>query len=298
MDNIIVKYLAGEASPGEVKAVEHWKKQNPVEFEKWVKAYRTDIFEEVAFDIPEIRIPRKSPRKLYYAIAAGFILLLGLSMFFHQTKESVDENMISFVNTGKSGLKYVLPDGTYITLNTGAKISYPAAFQRHLNLEGTAFLSVRKDPSHPFVVNTELSTIRVLGTQFLIQKLSHGQNIILKEGTVEVNYNHKGQKVLRDYGDALRIDEKGDFASFGKANCKLYLSWTSSKIDFNHCTVEEVLQYLGDTYNIRYQIQDSALLETRLAGSAPAHNPDLVIRAIAAITKKKVKTLNHRFIFE
>ncbi len=298
MDNLIIKYLAGETSSEESKAVEHWKAENPGEFRKWKEAYDFDIFENVDFNAPDLPRLRTSSRKYSYAIAASLVLLLGVAWFFHQHQKEVAGKRITIANTGQSGLKYELPDGTSITLKKGASISYSNDFQRDITLQGTAFLKVHKDPSHPFVVHTGLSTVRVLGTQFLIQALPGGQSIILKEGIVEVCNHQNEKKVLRHYGDELRIDDNGDFASFGKANFKLYLSWTSTKIDFNHCSVEEVLQYLGDTYGIKYQVKDSAFLHTELVGSAPAHNPELVIRAIAGITKKKVITSDHQFIFE
>lgn len=66
-------------------------------------------------------------------------------------------------------LKFTLPDGSSVQLNSGAKIEYPSVFKKNLRrvkLSGEAVFDVEHDERCPFVVETFASDIRVLGTKF------------------------------------------------------------------------------------------------------------------------------------
>ena len=63
----------------------------------------------------------------------------------------------------------ILADGTTVHLNAGSKLTYPVRFagkRRIVRLEGEAYFDVAGDENHPFVVQTHLGEITVLGTEF------------------------------------------------------------------------------------------------------------------------------------
>ena len=63
----------------------------------------------------------------------------------------------------------ILADGTTVHLNAGSKLTYPVRFagkRRIVALEGEAYFEVVQDESHPFVVQTHLGEVMVLGTAF------------------------------------------------------------------------------------------------------------------------------------
>lgn len=63
----------------------------------------------------------------------------------------------------------LLSDGTRVRLNAESKLIYPEVFvgtQRVVFLEGEAFFDVVSDESHPFIVQTRMGDIEVLGTRF------------------------------------------------------------------------------------------------------------------------------------
>lgn len=65
-----------------------------------------------------------------------------------------------------------LPDGTSVLLKQGSSIQYPKWFskdKRQIHLQGEAYFEVKKDPSRPFIVNTEEMVIKVLGTSFFVR---------------------------------------------------------------------------------------------------------------------------------
>ena len=63
----------------------------------------------------------------------------------------------------------ILADGTTVHLNAGSRLTYPVRFagkRRIVALEGEAYFEVVQDESHPFVVQTHLGEVMVLGTAF------------------------------------------------------------------------------------------------------------------------------------
>ena len=65
----------------------------------------------------------------------------------------------------------ILADGTTVHLNAGSKLTYPVRFagkRRVVALEGEAYFDVVKDETRPFIVQTHLGEVTVLGTAFNI----------------------------------------------------------------------------------------------------------------------------------
>jgi ferric-dicitrate binding protein FerR (iron transport regulator) len=297
LEEKIIQHLSGEATPTESMEVEIWKKSHPQEYEHWEKAYHLDLYDNIQFT-------RKKPviisyKKLMYgSIAAVFLVLMSTAWFLRQNINP-KPSVIEIENRNQYSKVISLPDGSKITLSKNAGIKYAINFNREINVNGTVILHISKDKKHPFKVHTPVSEITVLGTQFMIQQLNNGQNILLKEGLVEVRYNQNSQKsTLHENGDMLSIDGEGNFKSLQKVNCNLYMSWTKSKINFNQCSVKEVLAYLETTYNLTIRVQDNNILDTKLVGSAPTHPPDLMLEAISQITKKKLIKENKTYILQ
>lgn len=86
----------------------------------------------------------------------------------------------------------LLSDGTRVRLNAESKLIYPEVFvgtQRVVFLEGEAFFDVVSDESHPFIVQTRMGDIEVLGTRFNVNVYPEDTvcYTTLVEGRVAVN---------------------------------------------------------------------------------------------------------------
>lgn len=139
-------------------------------------------------------ISRYSVKKiLKYAPAAVLLLFLSLfgvyNVFFKPDVYIAD----SFFK------KVTLEDGTVVTLMQGAKLTVAKSFPadtRIVDLEGDAVFSVAKDKRHPFVVQAENFTTRVLGTVFKISQMGKDKSVELYEGKVAVSYGNTKDSYL------------------------------------------------------------------------------------------------------
>ena len=113
-------------------------------------------------------------------------------------------------------LATTLEDGSVVYLSEQATIYYPEHFQvnkRIVTLLGNAFFEVNKQSGRPFVIDTKVAEIEVLGTFFQVQNSDNSAfRLSVRNGEVKVTlkksnqmiYVHAGKTVLLESG-ALQI---------------------------------------------------------------------------------------------
>ena len=303
IENILANYFAREASQEEIATAEKFRMENPDEFAIWKEAYQLSIFEEKTFNIEaakqkvmQMAQHKKTQSKTrvlqrWLKVAAIFagLLLVGTSFYYYSQSLNV------FIqNNTASLMELTLPDGSEITLDKNAELSYRnnfmGQFQREVSMSGRAFFHVSKDAAHPFKVNSGDITVTVLGTRFTVNELKGHTQVFLTEGKVRVESGKTRETVLISHpGDQVITTREGSLLQ-NKVNAALYASWTSNRIHFNNCTVREVVQFLDDSYGIRVNISNKNALNRRLYGSAPADDEQLIIEALSQITQTDIES--------
>jgi transmembrane sensor len=160
----------------------------------------------------------------------------------------------------------ILPDGTRVWLNAASSITYPVAFEkneRKVSITGEAYFETTKDPSKPFLVNTDgRSTIKVLGTSFNVNAYNNEQALIttLLEGAVQVQSKQQtvvlkpGQQSLQSGTDKISINSNADLE---KA-----LAWKNGRFDFNGLDLPSIMRQLERWYDINVEFTGPVSKET------------------------------------
>ena len=123
-------------------------------------------------------------RKLYVAMASiAASMIIGWVTLSHFTNPMV--NIRAPYGTITT---HVLPDGSTVTLNANATLSYDKDFsaKRDISLSGEAFFEVKRGST--FTVKTTLGNVEVLGTSFNVIVEEKNFEVICKSGKVLV-YN-------------------------------------------------------------------------------------------------------------
>tara|TARA_R110002124_G_scaffold60074_6_gene164991 strand:- start:520 stop:1626 length:1107 start_codon:yes stop_codon:yes gene_type:complete len=163
---------------------------------------------EIKRILNDIEIPNSKNRTLnywvYLKIAAIVLITVGIAWFLVHRNTSIDRysyaNKIKIsalplteVIAVKEGVtSVILPDSSIVELTKGSRISYSPTMTfdstRNIFLKGEAFFDVKKDPNHPFIVNTNDLITTVLGTSFLIKSYENEQNtmVLVRTGKVKV----------------------------------------------------------------------------------------------------------------
>lgn len=113
-----------------------------------------------------------------------------------------------------------LPDNTVVYLNQNSSISYDEEFDsRHIKLTGEAFFSVTEGDS-PFVIETDLGEVTVLGTEFNVNTTKEDIEIEVEQGNVELKSISNQLKKEIKQGEKAILKISDQVIKKGKAEFK------------------------------------------------------------------------------
>jgi len=303
--HIIVKYLAGEElSQKELELVLSIEQSNRKEFDEIRDIYHSNIFDKLDFDSSKAyqnilkKLERDSKtlnhkplfQKTWFRVAASLLLLISIGFF---TAKNYHWE-IKQTNTTASIQKIILPDGSELMLDKNASISYERTiitdFERKISMSGRAHFHITKDPEHPFTIHSSVVDVTVLGTQFTINENNGQTQIVLEEGRIQLSSNENVEGVTLDKPGMQIILTKFSIVKENMVSPELYASWKENRLSFNQCSVQDVLQFISDSYHIETILENPDHRTTKLFGSAPSDDPYLIINAIGKILNTQIKT--------
>ena len=211
-----------------------------------------------------------------FLVAAGIALLLLMSVsaayhLGHKSGQELKSNLYAETVTPLGvTTKITLPDGTVVTLNGGSKLTYPTLFagkERCVSLSGEGFFEVAKDAEHPFLVNADNLSVKVLGTKFGFKSYKDDNQTIvtLKEGLVKAMPSNKEAVngiVLRPNQQLVLDNRTGEFQC-RNVNTAEYLSWKEGVLYFRDTTLDEIAKILERKFNVKILIASESLKNDR-----------------------------------
>jgi transmembrane sensor len=276
----IIKYFEKDCSPGEEDGLLTWlelSEENKIVFLTLKKIYTLKKIHYYAdprqLDIAlskfnqRVQQTQKSKNRKYFLqvikYAASIALVLGLTFTFIwiSTRKNANNSTIITTEVAKcSPVKFIkLPDSTKIWLNSGSILHYPATFsgkERKIWLEGEAYLEVKTDTLHPFVVQADSLMVRVYGTAFNVEVNPNKRTIrtTLVHGRVAVQ-NLKGDKIASLHPSQMATFYKqSQKIELETVNTNLYTSWRYGFIMLEKANVNEIAEKLEDVYHVRIVI--------------------------------------------
>lgn len=178
------------------------------------------------------------------------------------------EPMIVKTNHTDKDMTVLLSDNSVATLMKGSSIRYPKTFgerNRSVFLTGEAFFDVSKNPQKPFLVFTNETVTKVLGTSFRVKAFDEDNTVmvLVKTGTVSVyqkkEYESLSEKtereisgvVLKPNQQVVFIRDQNRLERGAVANPNL-LSESSlhKELVFDEKPVTEVFEALENSYGI------------------------------------------------
>lgn len=264
-DDIIVKYIAGEAEQHEVLMVEEWVKESESNA-KLFNHYKTlwnssaaakneiQVDTDAAWEKVSAKIHNKTEAKgrvvrmnTRWLAAASVALLVGLTIFVFNTRSAEQPLLTSTAGAEMQQLK--LSDGSLISVQNGS-ISYPANFDKNhrkviLN-KGKVFFDVASDKSRPFEITAGATTITVLGTEFEVNTDSINTRLLVKEGKVRFN-TPKGELVLTAGMGAIYSHKDNTLRPENLKNNNVF-AYTTGELKFNNQPLSDVVEDLNRYY--------------------------------------------------
>ena len=182
-----------------------------------------------------------------------------------------------------------LSDGSTIQLNAQSRVEiHFSAAERGIDLiEGQALFSVARNPARPFVVRSNGTQIRAVGTQFDVYRKRRGTTVTVVEGRVAIvgpsptlvslpsttgGSNQAGTPVFVTAGEQASVTPQ-EPARASRANVAAATAWTRGELVFQSTPLRDVVEELNRTSSRHLVIEDTTLLNYHISGVFPYADP-------------------------
>ena len=265
-DDLLVKYLVGEASTEEGRQVETWlarHKDNQDYFnglgilwqESLALAPQANINEDAAWNrfrrnaeqLPSA--PSLLQRMPWLKIAA-LLLVAALGTLTYLVVAKIKDRVPLQVIASGSPVTDTLPDGSVVVLNKHASVSYPDRFtgeERRVQLTGEGFFSVVHNAQQPFIVDCAGINIKVVGTSFNIKSGTTGTEVIVETGRVLVTRNL--QTILLQPGEKVFVNNNDKTMEKSINTDRLYTYYRNRSFICDATPLWKLVQVLNEAYD-------------------------------------------------
>jgi ferric-dicitrate binding protein FerR (iron transport regulator) len=317
-DELIARYLAGEATPEEAIALDDWlndpvnqsyfedikrvwsavhpqkKSRNVIQGEAW-----TQINKETN----GLRLTERSSQSVFTSryilrVAASVTLLIIASLIiYYAWQKNVPDIRLT---TAQSLLPVNFPDQSTATLNRDTEIIYPETFEgtrREVRLvKGEAFFTIKPDKESPFIIHTGIADIKVLGTSF---------NVAVKDGKVEVGV-YEGRVMVTSVTDTLYLTagsagqigtERGTINTGISANANDW-GYATRHFVFKDTPLKQVIANLEKAYPYTIRIKNGNINNCKLTATFDKVSAEKMLALIAETLNLSVTRNDTVFILE
>ncbi len=291
-DELLVKFLAGDAGPDEAMAIGEWLEvpANAVAFRQlqdtWEasgpgKPYQAP---NVPAEWDRWQQSQQSPHSirsiwLRWVAAAAVVLLAGSAwLLLREGTLPADDTAVTFESASVIQ-DHSLPDGSLATLPPNSKILWSQTTEgnRTAILSGNGAFAVKADPEHPFIVYANPLIIRVLGTAFEIKRYRDSITVDVSEGSV-MAIGKLDSTMLKAGMHAVYFLATHRFAIAQKLSPGVVPSKTI--FEFNDTPLGEAIKIISAAYGVPLALDNPALANCRINTSFNDKPLDYVLTVI------------------
>lgn len=317
-DELITRYVAGEADPDEALALSDWLKdrQNRQHFQSFEEAWRRSariqppVFSHHvswpkvanAVHIFSNREKRMHLRWTPMHLSIAATLLLAVVAFLYLVKRNdetlpVSQQILS--TAGQAGVFY-LSDSSKVTLFRNSTLKVPADFKesgRSVTLDaGEAFFEVRHDGEKPFLVHTPGATIRVVGTSFNVILEPKDLHVSVRDGKVLV-YNSTDSAFLTGGHQAILKSGSRSFETRKTEDVNRW-SYATGKLVFRDAPLAQVIVEIEKTYPDTIRLTNENIGKCRVTATFDGDSVDKIVDLISEILNVTIQRDGRTFTLD
>ncbi len=243
--------LDGESTEKLWQLTGGYKSQFQPDSEKAFQKFKQRIGEAEASSAP---IQRRIP---WLRVAATIAVLLGAVLVWQYFNGSAEQTLT--VSTDDHSTQMIqLADGTTVHLNRNSQLIFPQTFSgtlRKVQLSGEAFFKVVADPNHPFVIETNLGQVRVLGTAFNVRAMPEEASleVYVQEGRVRVAPSI-GDSYELSSGHFLRFDSSSASVKLSKSGDANAIAWITGRLTFSDAPLQDIAAAIERHYHVHIDL--------------------------------------------
>lgn len=304
IDDLIGKYLAGEAEQEEIHFVELWAKKNSENkqyldhcrliFDKTQEVKELQEFDtDAAWAKMKVKIggsqvhplgsaEKKPDRNYHWMIAASVIVVFGIGFFAYKMMAPSSSQPVQLVAKAETKAD-TLPDGSEVFLNKRTELTYTYdKKERHhrVNLQGEAYFRIEHEEEKNFIVDVSGVYIKDIGTAFNVKAYRDSSTIevYVEDGSVMFYTDTDSGVYLSAKGKAI-YDKTSRTFKIEKAEENV-LAYKTRSFTFNETDLHSVILALNNVYDKKIVV-GSNLYNCHLTVSFNNENIDEIAAIIA-----------------
>lgn len=292
-EELKARFLAGECTEEELIALRDILKNSPEEKQKLFKEEklsdefkaqfmpRTQLMlaeQRMQAKIREMKAEQQAEHHAHIigmwrraAAIAVVCVLDGLAWFYLQHNPISNMQMQVVMASADNDTTVTLPDGTKVWLNKLASIKYPKEFDgsdRKVEIDGEGYFEVTKNPHKPFIVESDVMSVKVLGTvfNFHVDKAHQQASVSLLEGKVRVEGNHDEGMIVLKPGQKACVDARLGSMTVSETDVYKNAMWHEHKTFFNNASVNEIAKMLENIYDVQVVVDPTINQDNTYSG--------------------------------
>ena len=299
MDNQyrLIKYHKNELSENEKHEIENWlsqSKSNRKEFEQyvsiWHAAQQSKVLHSLNLNLEWNQILHKTEYKskmrtnaISYALRIAAVLIISFGVYWFSDYTFFKPQYQYVKNEWKNKVKTVtLEDGTIVALNFNAGVYYPKHFnrkERKIKLKGNAFFDVVRNESKPFLVETPMSLVKVLGTSFDVDAESNKTIVSVTSGKVKVS-NKVDQNIFVELLPNEQAIQNDNNLKKYTVSAQNFIGWKTGRYLFENKSLFDVITLLERQFHFSFHFMDNELKKQKLTAEFNGENLNDIIEII------------------
>jgi len=174
----------------------------------------------------------------------------------------------------KETYRIVLPDGSKVWLNAASKLRFPSRFtgdSRKVYLDGEGYFEVVTDAKNPFIVETDVTNVQVLGTRFNLRAYrQQAAQTALVDGSVRLTAEN-GSSILLKPGHAASYSQTAGFTTM-PFDATETLAWMDGVYYFHHASLMELAEVVTRWYGYSVKFDRDLLAHQAVTGLMEKNN--------------------------
>lgn len=234
-----------------------------------------------------------------YAAILILPLFLALSYSLYLNFIPKNQDTVSYELTCPIGIRTqaILPDGTKVWLNANSSIKYQLPFvqkERNIKLSGEAFFEVTKNQESPFIIESQNSFVKVLGTKFNIKSYPEDNEIAvaLQEGSVDFKTTNNENKTIESIlkpNEYLVYTKANKSLSVTSENISKFISWRQNRMILDETPIRDVAVLLSRWYGVQVEVIDQEILNYKFTTTFENESLSQVLELLEISSPVRIK---------
>ena len=314
MDELIIKTLAGTATPAQEEQVARWREE-AAEHDAQFLAIAA-IWESTAPlpqpDVPPVpdaatlramaeeadgmtdrpvpihgsrgRLPWSRRLGWGVALAAAAAAVVALGPWGWPDAASSPGPVATFVADAATSRTVTLADGSVVKLAPGSRLEeWGSEESRTVALSGRAFFAVVHDPARPFLVRVADAETRVMGTRFEVWEEEPGDvRVVVVEGRVAVS--NPGGRLEVPAGSVARARSREAPSAQVSDDVFALLDWPEGVLVFQETPLGQVAEEVGRYFDRSVVVEGDSLRGLRITALFEGQLFEDVVAALCDVT--------------